>query len=681
MPMTTRAAALLEAAGGTEGERHRLRRQGLALARELERDEGPEAALDFLRALFARGVFDRPPLSGEAYTAWRRLDAAVPPPPVPERGPRLSVIMPVYNPRPEHLRAALDSVRAQTWNDWELCIADDASTREDTRPLLEEYARRDARVRLVFRPENGHICAASNSALALASGAWCALLDQDDLLPPGALAAVAAAATAHPDAHVLFSDEDQFVETDGRRDHVHPFFKPGFDPDLLLSCNCVNHLGVYRADTLRALKGFLPGREGAQDYDLVLRVLARHGAGAFVHIPRVLYHWRRHEDSTAAGWAAKPYARDSARRARAAFAAATGLHAAFPVPETSTHARTRFLPPRRPPLLTIALLAGNTAPDAAFLTRWPRLLEGGGLAHETLIVCPAGATEDALRPLAERLDARLVPVLSGPAASPTGANFSGMDPSGANFSGALLANAALQAARGGVLCFQRLDAAPLTPRWAALACGALLRHGVGAVGGRSLSPRGFFHHAGYAVGYRHDALDAPRAAGDAAPLLCPAYAGLHRQSGGYFNWAHLPHAAPAARLDGLCCRRDTLEALGGFDARAGIWADADVCFRAWARRGLRSVILPLDILSAAPAPPPVDALAAPLLRERWGDLLAAPPFQPPALAWTPGGWRLRPPCFTPPSPHPPAERGRAECPSLKGEVSDHNGMCDKGERP
>ena len=594
----------------TDEERRNLRRNSLALADALTRGKGPEAGLDFLRALFARGIFNSPPISGEAYTAWRRLAAAAPRPPVPAAGPRISVIMPVCNPRPEHLRAALDSVLAQTWQDWELCIADDASTREDTRPLLEDYARRDPRLRLVFRAENGHISAACNTALQEAAGDWCALLDQDDLLPPEALAVVAAAVNAHPGAQMFFSDEDQFVERDGRREHLNPLFKPGFDQDLLLCCNCVNHLGVYRTETLRALNGFTPGLEGAQDYDLVLRLLAAYGAEAFVHIPRVLYHWRRHEDSTSADWAAKPYAREAARRARAAFAASTGLRATFPVPENSIHAHTRFLPPRRPPLTTVALLA-DAAPVPALLDRWPEWLERCGLACEVVLVCPAGERE-ALRPLAERLRART-------AVAPSADLFA-------------LADKALRVARGDVLCFQRLNDAPLSPDWAAQACGALLRPGVAAVGCRSLSPRGFFRHAGYAVGQQ------PAPDGDMLPALCPAYQGLHRQSGGYFNWINLPHAAPAVRLDGLCCRRDLLEDCDGFDARAGLWADADFCFAAWSRRGLRSLVLPLDILSAGSTAPVV---ASTLLRERWGELLAAPPFQNPALAWSPGGWHLR----------------------------------------
>ena len=608
--MNARANALVDAAG-TDEERRALRQHSLALADALARDEGPEAGLDFLRTLFARGLYNRPPISGEAYTAWRRLAAAAPLPPVPAEGPRISVLMPVCNPRPEHLRAALDSVLAQTWQDWELCVADDASTREDTRPLLEDYARRDPRLRLIFRPENGHISAACNSALELATGQWCALLDQDDLLPPEALAVVAAAVNAHPGAEAFFSDEDQFTEDeDGRRTHLNPLFKPGLDPELLLCCNCVNHLGVYRTATLRALNGFISGLEGAQDYDLVLRLLARYGEGAFVHIPRVLYHWRRHEGSTSADWAAKPYARDAAQRARASFASATGLHAELPVPEGSTHAHPCFQPPRRAPLLTVALLA-DTAPVPALTARWSQWLEQCGMEHETLLVCPAAAQEH-LRPLAGQLRARL-------------AVAHGTDP-------VTLADKALRSARGGILCFQRINDAPLASNWAAQACGALLRPGIAAVGFRSLSPRGFFQHAGYAVGHQ-------RTPDGELPVLCPAYQGLHQRSGGYFNWINLPHAVPAVRLDGLCCRRDLLEDCNGLDTHAGLWADADFCFSAWSRRGLRSLVLPLDILSVGSAAP---VAASPALRERWGELLAAPPFQNPALSWTPGGWRLRP---------------------------------------
>lgn len=606
--MHARAQALADAAV-TEEARTALRRNSLALADALTEREGPQAGADFLRALFLRGIFDRPPISGAAYTAWRRLEALRPLPPVPATGPRISLIMPVCDPQPDHLRAALDSVLAQTWQDWELCIADDASTQAHVRPILEDYARRDARLRLVFRPENGHICAAANSAIALASGAWCALLDQDDLLPPEALAVVVTAINARPDAQVFFSDEDQFQEENGQRVHINPHFKPGLDPDLLLSCNSVCHLGVYRTESLRELGGFRPGFEGAQDYDLALRMLARHGQDAFVHIPRILYHWRRHAGSTSADWSTKPYVREAARRARKDFAAAVDLHVALPVPEDSTHARPRFLVAGQPPQTTIVLLAAE-APRSPLPGRWPRWLERCGLSCECLVICPAGM-QDSLRPLAQELHARL-------AVSPSADSV-------------VMANKALTTARGAVLCFQRLDDAPLTPAWAAQACGALLRPGVGAVGCRSLSPRGFLHHAGYAVGRPH----APH---EDIPLLCPACQGLHQESGGYFNWVHLPHAAPAVRLDGLCCRRDLLEEVNGLDVHAGLWADADFCFKVWSRYGLRSVVLPLDILSAHAVAP---VAASPLLRERWGDLLAAPPFQNPALLWTPGGWRLR----------------------------------------
>ena len=171
------------------------------------------ARLELLRARFSRGDFDRPPLSGPAYDAWRELTEANRPSPeaAPPFGeePLISVLMPVYNPLAEYLRDALDSLINQTWGGWECCIADDCSTLPYVRPILEDAARRDRRFRVIFRKENGHICAASNAALAIARGAWCALLDDDDILAPEALAEMARAAAECPEAEAFFSDEDQ----------------------------------------------------------------------------------------------------------------------------------------------------------------------------------------------------------------------------------------------------------------------------------------------------------------------------------------------------------------------------------------------------------------------------------------------------------------------------------------
>jgi len=219
--------------------------------------------------------------------------------------PFVSIIMPVYNPKPEWLREVIQSVRKQIYPYWELCIADDASTDKRIRPILERYASEDTRIKVMFRDKNGHISAASNSALALAAGEWVALVDQDDLLSEHALFWVVDAVNKNPDALLIYSDEDKIDESGKRYD---PYFKCDWNMDLFYSHNMISHLGVYRAGLLKEIGGFREGLEGSQDYDLALRFVERSEAEQIVHIPRVLYHWRAHTHSAAKSIDAKPYA-------------------------------------------------------------------------------------------------------------------------------------------------------------------------------------------------------------------------------------------------------------------------------------------------------------------------------------------------------------------------------------
>lgn len=224
----------------------------------------------------------------------------------------LSVLMPVYRPGLDALRAAMASVRAQTWPHWQLCVADDASDLPEVQALLTQAAAADARISLTVRADNGHISAASNSALALARGAWVVLLDHDDLLHPDALLHLAAAIAKQPDLGLLFSDEDKCDEQGIR---YRPYGKPGWNPDLMLGQNMVSHLGAYRADLVRQVGGFRLGLEGSQDYDLALRVRRLLAAQQIRHIPQVLYHWRAVAGSTARTHTEKSYAAVALRRA------------------------------------------------------------------------------------------------------------------------------------------------------------------------------------------------------------------------------------------------------------------------------------------------------------------------------------------------------------------------------
>ena len=226
--------------------------------------------------------------------------------------PLISVVMPTYNTDAIFLHACIDSVIAQSYPNWELCIADDASPNPHVRQILQTYAAQDARIKTVFRDKNGHISHASNSALKLAKGDFVALLDHDDALPEHALLFVAKAINAQPDSQVIYSDEDK-ISGDGRR--FDPHFKSDWNPDLFYSQNYVSHLGVYKRSLLEKIGGFRPGLEGSQDQDLLLRCLPHIKSTQIVHIPLVLYHWRAVEGSTALAGSQKTYTTDAGIKA------------------------------------------------------------------------------------------------------------------------------------------------------------------------------------------------------------------------------------------------------------------------------------------------------------------------------------------------------------------------------
>lgn len=208
--------------------------------------------------------------------------------------PLISIVMPIYNPQPNDLRKAVDSLIRQEYANWELCLANDGSMKAGTGELLQELARLDPRVGLRDLGFNQGISRASNEAAAMARGVFVALMDQDDELAPDALLRVALAAMHHPDADVIYSDEDK-LDPQGRR--IEPQFKPDWSPQLLLSHNYLGHLLCIRRTLFLAAGGFDPAYRLAQDYDLCLRVTER--ARKVIHVPLVLYHWRQSAGSSA----------------------------------------------------------------------------------------------------------------------------------------------------------------------------------------------------------------------------------------------------------------------------------------------------------------------------------------------------------------------------------------------
>lgn len=266
--------------------------------------------------------------------------------------PLISIVMPVYDTPANLLREAIDSVRAQIYEKWELCIADDQSPRPHVRRMLEDYAAKDARIKVVFREANGHISEATNSAFELASGSWIALMDHDDTLAPHALAEVAFEIAKHPDAEMIYSDEDKL---DDKGERYDAYFKPDFSRELFRSQNYLNHLSVHRTANIRAVGGWRKGFEGSQDYDLNLRIFERIDPAKIRHIPKVLYHWRAVAGSTAVAGSEKSYAYDAGLRALEEHVARTGLRAKAEAAGDTPFYRLRFETPEPAPLVSLII--------------------------------------------------------------------------------------------------------------------------------------------------------------------------------------------------------------------------------------------------------------------------------------------------------------------------------------
>src|SRR5262249_20147094 len=224
--------------------------------------------------------------------------------------PRISILTPVFATPPDLLRSMVESVRAQWYPDWQLCLADDGSTKPETRSALDAIEGSDPRIRVVRQAVNGGISSASNVALDAADGEFVALLDHDDEIAPDALLEVAELLSRHPDADVVYSDEDKL---DFEGSHVEPFFKPDWSPEYLNSTMFLGHLVVYRRTLVDTAGRFRSAFDGSQDYALALRVTER--TSRIHHVPKVLYHWRKIRGSAAATADAKPWGLQAARRA------------------------------------------------------------------------------------------------------------------------------------------------------------------------------------------------------------------------------------------------------------------------------------------------------------------------------------------------------------------------------
>lgn len=515
--------------------------------------------------------------------------------------PLISVIMPSYNIHPKWVSAAIESVRNQIYPYWQLCISDDASTIDELRPVLEAYRTADSRIRVFFREKNGHISANSNSALDLATGDYIALMDADDLLTEDALFWMAHEIALHPDVDLLFSDEDK-IDAGGTR--FEPFFKPAWNPALMLSQNAFSHLGVYRRQLVEEVGRFREGYEGAQDHDLVLRCAAKSTVERIRHIPRVLYHWRVLPKSTAAAALAKPYALEAGRLAISDALKEFGIAARVRL-TLGSYYQVMYKVPRPRPLVSILVptALSNKMTAKCLLTM---LMKSTYDNYELVILANAKNLADAENnpDFAGILtDARVCKV--------------SYESSKLNYS--LINNLAAKSVRGEILCLIHDDVEVITDDWLERLVARITLDGVGAVGVMLYDPSDLVQHAGVILGI--------------GGVAGHAFRKRRRGRSGNFGRGGLEQDYSCVTAACMVVRRDLFEKISGFDETLSVgFNDVDLCIKI-RQTGARIIWTPTvemyhheSSAFGSHNSPRCEAQFqrdVKKMRERWGDVLDA----------------------------------------------------------
>ncbi len=526
--------------------------------------------------------------------------------------PLVSILVPVYRTPPDILRLTIESVRKQSYSNWELCIADDRSQSQEIQDLLADYASKDGRIRVNFLPANGGISQASNAALAMATGDFVALLDHDDELAPDALYHVVEAINLQPDVDLLYSDEDKIDERGKRYD---PFFKPDWSPDLLLSENYICHLLVVRRVHLNQAGGFRSAFDGSQDYDLVLRLTS--GNTRIVHIPRVLYHWRSLPDSTATSPDRKSFAAPAAQRAIQEELDRRGVAAKVVPGSIAGRWRVRYLLPQDPPVSIIIASGGKIEPLRENLTS----LFGKTEYRNYEVVVIDNSRDGDIQKLVERWPDPPRPLRY-------------VDWRHRQFNYSVINNEAARHCQSPILLFLNDDTSVIDPGWLQALVELAARPEVGAVGAKLLYPAGKIQHAGVVMGLFDN--------------CGHAFKGLAGDQQHYFDLPDVIRNVSAVTGACLMTRSEVFHAVGGFDEQtfAVAFNDIDLCLKI-GLKGYRVLYTPHAQLyhheafskTVKDLIPHPDEVAA--MRVKWKDVIEADPFYSPNLTRTAEDYSLQ----------------------------------------
>lgn len=474
--------------------------------------------------------------------------------------PLFSIIVPVYNANPVFLQKMIESVTSQSYANWELCIADDASTDPEIKTVLMQAAAADNRIKLVFRPENGHISQASNSAIEIAKGDFIALLDHDDLLDPDALLYVADCLNRHPTAKIIYTDEDK-VRADGSR--YDPHFKPDWNRELLYSYNYISHLGVYSTELIKKIGGFRSGYEGAQDHDLVLRCLPFVLDGEIRHIPKVLYSWRASPGSTADSAESKPYAWTAGIKA---LSEALSQHSGQPI-EVAHGPYPFTYQPQWPlaaePSVTIVI----PTRDRLDITRVTvnSILEKTEYKNFEIVIVDNGSVEATTLTWFDEITKNAKVKVQ-------------RDDSPFNYSA--LNNRAIDKTSSDIVALLNNDIEIISPGWLREMVSLAIRPDIGCVGAKLYYPDNRIQHAGVIIGL--------------GGVAGHSHKNLMRDDPGYFSRLMLRQEYTAVTAACLVVRREIYQAVGGLNQEHLLVAfnDVDFCLKVKAA-GYRNLWTPL----------------------------------------------------------------------------------------
>jgi len=514
--------------------------------------------------------------------------------------PLVSVLMPVYNVEVRWLDAAIRSVVNQLYDNWELCVVDDCSTCPEVKPLLDEWKNKDSRIKTNYLPQNLGISGASNEALSMAEGEFAALLDHDDVIAPEALYENVKLLNDHPDADMIYSDEDKLSPKGQRTD---PYFKPEWSPDLILSHMYTCHLGVYRKSLVDEIGGFRKGFEGAQDWDLVLRLTEK--TKNIYHIPKVLYHWRMANTSTAYSSKTKGYAYLSAEKALRGALQRRGIEG-----EVEQGGWPGAFRVRRKiigePLVSIIIPIKDRV---GLLKKCVNgIFEKAGYSnYEIIIIDNESRRPKTLEYLQQLQSNDKVKVIEYHRPF----NFSAIN------------NFGVEHVSGEHLLFMNNDVVACSEGWLAAMLEHSQRSETGAVGCKLLFPNGTIQHAGVVIGINGTAGH--------------SHKGFSRYSHGYCGSLDLIRNYSAVTAACMMVKKKLFLELGGFDEEHfGVaFNDVDLCLR-MRRRGLLIIYTPYAVLyhhESATRGYSLDGSEVKHLQEKWGDVQRHDPYYNPNLTY------------------------------------------------